>query len=380
MRIVRIVAVQAFVAFALLEIVLRIYNPMPFRMRGTHLVLPVHQRYEFRHEGSRHLDKVTYHSKNALGFRGPDPPRDLAGRLSIITIGGSTTECLFLSDGDTWTDELARRLARLRPDIWVNNAGFDGQSTFGHLLLLRDVIVPLKPKIAVFLVGINDVAIEAQNEYDRSMMASWVPWRERWNVYDTRLVARRTPWHDEWAFLTDHSEIFGLVENVRRMRRARSMNFSGAEWELTGQPQLVLSPAVLDARLARLGPALDGYTSRLREIIQITRSNGIVPVFVTQPLLVGDATVVDLVTHVNLGDVQLRPGDNGEFEWRRVELYNDVTRRVAAESKVTLVELAHALPKDSRLFYDFLHYTREGAARVGDILADALEPIAGRTQ
>lgn len=375
MRILRLVAVQAAVAFLLLEIALRIYNPFPFRMRGTHLVLPVHRRYEFTHEHSTKLDPVTHHSKNSLGFRGPDPPRDLDRRPSIVTIGGSTTECLFLSDGRTWTDVLARRVAAVHPDAWVNNAGLDGQSTFGHLVLLRDVIVPLKPKIAIFLVGINDVGVDTQNQYDTSMRSSWIPWRQQWNVYDDRLVGSRTPWHDEWAFLTDHSEIFGLIENFRRMRQARSLAFSGGEWDLPARPRLDLPPAQLDALLARVRPALDGYAGRLREIVQVTRSNGIEPVFVTQPLLAGDLTDVDPVTGVNLGTLLMRSGENGVFEWRRVELYNDVTTHVAADAHVTLVDLAHALPKDSRYFYDFMHYTNDGAARVGDIVADGVLPI-----
>ena len=63
------------------------------------------------------------------------------------------------------------------------------------------------------------------------------------------------------------------------------------------------------------------------------------------------------------------------IEWGRLVLYNDVTRRVAGEHHVTLVDLARELPKDSRLFYDFMHYTNDGAARVGDIIADHIEPL-----
>ena len=60
------------------------------------------------------------------------------------------------------------------------------------------------------------------------------------------------------------------------------------------------------------------------------------------------------------------------------ELYNDVTRQVARSDGAFLVDLAHALPKDSRLFYDFMHYTNEGAARLGDIVATHLEPMLRR--
>src|SRR5262245_9890356 len=111
MRLLKILAVQALIAVALLEVGLRLYNPLPFRVRGERIVLPVHRKYRFSHEQATKLEPITSHTKNALGFRGPDPPRDFARRLTVVTIGGSTTECLFLSDGKTWTDVLSRRLS-----------------------------------------------------------------------------------------------------------------------------------------------------------------------------------------------------------------------------------------------------------------------------
>lgn len=374
-RIVKIVAVQAALVIVLLEIALTLYNPFPFRMRGSHLVLPVHKRYAFRHEGARKLDAVTYHSKNSLGFRGPDPPAGGVRGPAVITIGGSSTECLFLSDGKTWTDVLAKNLATVRPDVWVNNAGLDGQSTFGHLVLLRDVVVPLKPAFAVFLVGINDVGLAVLNVYDNSMTPSRLPWRETWNVYDTELGGWRNWWHGEWRFLTEHSQIFGLIENFRRMRRTMAVQFSHEEWELPGHPVLALDAATIEARVADVRPSLDGYGRRLREIVAVSREHGIEPVLLTQPLLVGEASDIDPSTGVNLGTLEVRAGNNGVVEWRRVELYNDVTRRVAGELRVTLVDLARELPKDSRYYYDFMHYTNEGALRVGGLVADGLAPL-----
>jgi hypothetical protein len=32
------------------------------------------------------------------------------------------------------------------------------------------------------------------------------------------------------------------------------------------------------------------------------------------------------------------------------------------------------MPKDSRLYYDFVHFTNEGAARLGSLVSDQLEP------
>ena len=65
---------------------------------------------------------------------------------------------------------------------------------------------------------------------------------------------------------------------------------------------------------------------------------------------------------------------NGHLEWRLLEMVNDETRRVAAEQGILLIDLARELPKDSKYFYDYLHFTNDGATRVGEIAAAQLGP------
>jgi lysophospholipase L1-like esterase len=353
MRRLKILAVQVCLAVVLLEAGLRLFQPIPFRVRGDRIVLPVRQVYTFDNHGATKLDPVTHHTKNALGFRGPDPPRDFASRLTILTIGGSTTECLFLSDGKTWTDVMARRVAALTPRSWVNNAGLDGQSTFGHLVLLRTVVAPMKPTMAVFLVGANDVGVEAANTYDSALAPS-----------ASGLYAVET-------FLIAHSEIASLVQNLYRAGRARQRGFGHSQVDLATAPRLVLDPPVVDAALRKYRAPLDGYAARIKAIVTLSRDSGIEPVLVTQPALFGEA--VDPATGVDLATVQVNGRGNGSLEWRVLEMYNDVTRRVAGEERADLIDLARELPKDSRFFYDFLHFTNEGADRVGNIVSAHLE-------
>ena len=182
--------------------------PLQEPLRGERIVLPVHRKYSFSHEETTKLDPITLHTKNALGFRGPDPPRDFAKRLTLVTIGGSTTECLFLSDGKTWTDVLARRLTRSWPDVWVNNAGLDGQSSYGHLILLRDLIVSLRPRVAVFLIGVNDIGREDLTTFDQSLSPAW------------------SRWEKAGVFMEDHSEVVSLAHNLVRMARTSYRDIS----------------------------------------------------------------------------------------------------------------------------------------------------------
>src|SRR5678815_4618545 len=90
----------------LLEIALRIYNPFHFRVKGDHIILESGKKYIVDNSNIPVLDKTIVHTKNRLGFRGPEKPPDFYNRLSIVTIGGSATECAYLNDGKTWTDVL----------------------------------------------------------------------------------------------------------------------------------------------------------------------------------------------------------------------------------------------------------------------------------
>jgi hypothetical protein len=59
-------------------------------------------------------------------------------------------------------------------------------------------------------------------------------------------------------------------------------------------------------------------------------------------------------------------------------MYNEVTRTVGAQQGVLVVDVARALPKSSRLFYDFVHFTNAGAEGVARVAFDALCPFLAR--
>lgn len=340
-----------------LEICLRVYNPLPFRVRGDRIVLPVKQAYTFDNHVASKLDAVTHHTRNSLGFRGPEPPRDFSHRLTILTIGGSTTECLFLSDGKTWTDLMARAIATAAPGAWVNNAGLDGQSSYGHLILLQNFVVTLKPTLALFLVGANDVGLRQSTTYDSAL---------------TPEPGRRGVVRAAAIFAADHSEVVSAGLNIYRAAHTRQRGFGHSEIDLETAEHLVLDDVVIDETIRQHLPYIEGFEQRLRQIVALCRASHIDPVLITQPALFGEA--IDPATGVALATVKVNGRGNGRLEWSLLERYNDVTRRVAAGSKVLLIDAAREMPKDSRLFYDFLHYTNEGAAALGAIVARRLTP------
>lgn len=350
------------VAFCLLEAFCRIWNPLALRVKAGRITVPVNQRQVLENHQIEKLDRSIVHSRNAIGLRGSDPPVDFDRWLSIIAVGGSTTECYYLSDDKTWPERLRQRMDDTFDQIWVNNAGLDGHSTFGHRFLLENYLAPLRPKVILYLVGINDVG------------------NDQWNGFDILLPRSSGTGpgvlHDVWQGLADSSAAVATIDAMLRAREARKRGLAHAD---IGHGQLVLDGArgvefSPSARLEFLIPhqeLLPRYEQRLQELLRATRGFGIEPVLVTQPALYGPA--IDDVTSVDLGRMAV-DGSNGEVQWDILELYNDATRRVGRAESVLVIDLAKQMPKSSRYYYDHLHFTNEGAELVGRLLADALRP------
>ena len=143
----------------LLEMVLRIYHPFPNRIKNGRIYLTANRTFYQSNLSVKipGLDSEIKTHFNSLGFRGPEKLSDYDSSISIIAIGGSTTFCLYLTEGKTWPDLLAKTLGSEFDKVWLNNAGINGHSTFGHQILLEDHIIPLKPKLVIFMIGINDL-------------------------------------------------------------------------------------------------------------------------------------------------------------------------------------------------------------------------------
>jgi lysophospholipase L1-like esterase len=346
MRRLQILAVQSAIAVLLLEGLLRLHNPFLFRQRGDQIVLPAGQHFVRTNPLTAKLDPVTRYTRNRLGFRGPDVPADFASRLSIVAVGGSTTEGGLLSEGRSWPEQMAAVLARTHPDLWVNNAGFDGHSTFGHLVLLRSVLVSLRPTFMLVLAGINDIGMDGGKPGDEFALAPW---------------------------LARHSEIANTAINFRRAWRSSEMRVNAdLPADLALAPRVAMTDAEVAAELAKHARFLEPYRQRLTALAEESLAAGITPVFLTQPVLLGDA--IDPATGADLATVSQSGNVSGRAESRVMERYNDVMRQVAARHGVLLIDLARLLPKDSRYFYDFIHFGNDGARKVGEIVAAELGP------
>jgi lysophospholipase L1-like esterase len=341
-----------------LEVILRIYNPFHFRVKGNQIVLDTRKKYVFENNTIPVLDKKISWSKNSLGFRGPEKPADKNKRLTIFTVGGSTTECQYLSDGHTWSDKLDSAL-KGGFNTWLNNAGLSGHSTFGHLVLLKDYLIKLKPDVILFLIGCNDIERDDVTDSDASNMV---------NSYT-----------NVFTFLSKHSEVCNVAANLVRSRNAYSKHLVDSYFDLANRKNDTFSipGADIQKRLRTQDKYLVAYRRRVQQLVTMCRENNITPVLITQPSLFGPG--IDSISGADLNLFRIDDHTNGGLWWQCLELYNDVVRQVAKEEGLLLIDLAIEMPKSSAYFYDMVHFTDAGTDTVSALLQKHLSPWMQRT-
>ena len=343
------------ITYLLSELVLRIYNPFSFRQKGATIVLPRNRKMIISNDKNPDLEKQIIHTKNSLGFRGPEMPKNFDDCLSIIAVGGSTTECFFLNDHNCWTALLSERLSQNYQKIWVNNAGYQGHSTFGHFILINDYIKYLHPKYVLLLVGCNEV--------------------NRTDIAEDESVAGTGSANSTWGWLKGNSEVIALVLNLQRKWLADRLHVTDGFIDLRSPANqfIELSESRIDSVLNAQQPLVRAYRKRLERILDTCLQNNIRPVLMTQPSLFGIGK--DPLTRCNLETFKVGSGYNGLLMWKLLEQYNDITRTVAMQKHLLLIDLAHEIAKNSLYFYDAIHFTDQGSERVADTIALHLDSL-----
>lgn len=334
------------------EVILRLFDPFEFRQKGDQIILPAHEKKTFENPDLPGLDSLIIHSKNSLGFRGPELPDTSDSLKTIIAMGGSTTECFYLSDGKDWPNVLGQQLNREDQRFWINNAGLDGHSSFGHLILMRDYILDLKPDYVLFLLGCNDIGRDDLTDFDRQhLQGEYVTWQQ---------------------YLRNNSELFSLIANLRRHLRSnrRKLEHPGLRLDELGRAA-PFSEVDSQTLIRSHQLYLDHYSERLNLLIQLCKENDIQAILLTQPTLVG--TSKDPITGVDLSRIQYCHPQGGKAYWNLLEAYNQVSRQIAEKEGILCIDLAHLMPKSSAYFYDCMHFSNAGAEKVAEIVTDSLQ-------
>ena len=309
---------------------------------------------------------------SSLGFRADERPADV--ELSILALGGSATECLYLDQDETWPALLQGQLAtRLTRRVWIANAGRSGRTTREHALQARHLLAqPPRFDRVLVLTGVNDLCAWLASNQERPPEADLA---RAFDVVPRDLVPG--PW---WR----RTALFELLRGLRtRWQEAPlAQDASGAVYT-TWRAHRGSARTWFD-ELPDAAAALADYRAALLDLSASCTRHGAELVLVTQPALWAGELAPELEARLwmgGVGDYQRSAGSDyysSAALARGLARFNAELEAFAREQGLLLFDLARALAGDARCFYDDVHFNEEGARRVATLLADGLAALEER--
>ncbi len=312
---------------------------------------------------------------NASGMRGdPFPEGD---RYRILTIGGSTTECLYLDQSEAWPQLLQDKLNNLGgPDVWVGNVGASGRNTRHHLLQIEKLLEQYpRIELIVLLIGINDLSLRLRQDID------FRPMRQEGPEYKQILLNKAFsvhPTRDPLLPFYKRTEIWRLLRRVKHRVLIPVANTviqdDAAEIYKEWRRHRRNAAKVLDT-LPDLSSALEEYAQNIHSIIDLAQERGTAIVFMTQPSMWRQdlpESLSNLLWFGGIGNFQEQSGKpyySVNALANAMEMYNETLLNVCKIRPVDCLDLAPLVPKDTTAFYDDVHFNEQGATTVANALA-----------
>jgi hypothetical protein len=295
---------------------------------------------------------------NDLGVRGPNVRlEDVAVR--ILCVGGSTTQCLYVTDKQSWPWLLQDRLAaKLGKPVLVGNAGRAGHVTINHDYMLNHYPVAPRFEWVIAFCGFNDMAAHLCNR-NYQVRKGVLPQSTLFNL--TGNLHR--------AYYGDLALVQCLGESMRTPAGiVQDPDGAWVERWRTERQTWLQDRALHAVPRAELQQALATYREDLNQVINTCRKHQQHLVLMTQPTLYR-ADLPDELERLTWLRGEKEAYSSAELA-RAMDAFNQVLIDVCRQRSVDLIDLAAALPKDTTVFYDDCHLNIGGCDKVADLVTD----------
>ena len=271
--------------------------------------------------------------------------------LNIIFLGGSTTECIYVDEDKRFPYLVGRLLENDRAKVNSINSGVSGNNSRHSINILINKGLKLHPDIAIMMHNINDLNILLyEKDYSNN------------NPYRSLIIER-----DNNSF---SYHLKGIIKNIipnlyQRIRlfnkRYININIDDEFAHLRGKKLTINKQHILNE-----------FEKSIETFISVAKSNGIIPVLMTQASRFKEKPDSIIIANWTLED------DFGiKYEnYRKSYLdFNDSIREIGNTNNILVIDLANEIPQTKEYMYDAVHFNNKGSSLVAKIIANNLNNI-----
>lgn len=291
---------------------------------------------------------------NDFGYRG-EKIKNHKDEYRILVIGGSTSECLYLDDKETWPYLLMNELGETvdGKKVITMNIGKSGHGLRNNILALKYLPNYYEPDLIIILAGANDALFKLNRKN------AWQPFNE--TEYDktesyTFSVTPKYSWKST------------IIHKIYQKAQLKLENI---------QPQDGIGDTLVGNRLKRqnaenwitevpdLTLAIKDYENNLKRIIELSNEMNSTLIFMTQPYLykenMTDEEDASLWMTYDFGNIYY-PTETMIYS---MDGFNKRTLEVCKKNKdIFCIDLEKKVPKTLNYMYDDMHFNENGAKLV----------------
>jgi lysophospholipase L1-like esterase len=309
---------------------------------------------------------------NSNGIRGDELTTQDSYR--ILAVGGSTTECSYLDQSETWTHLLQENLNRntRNQKVWVGNGGLSGTTTRHHLVAMQYLpLREMKINAVILLIGINDLSLRLSHDKDYDPNFLEKPEVKKELLYrtfsGTYQLYPEDPFYKKTA-------LWQMLRKAKQTISREHIEDEDGRIYITWREHRRRAAEIRDA-LPDLSSALEEYARNINMIIDLAKEKSVRLIIMTQPTMWRAGLPQDLDALLWLGGIGDFQKESGKpyYSVTALEIamkaYNDTLLRVCRERSLEYLDLASLLEKDTTVFYDDAHFNESGALKVAEALS-----------
>jgi len=310
------------------------------------------------------INDTSFFKVNSIGYRSHE--KNDTSLINIIVLGGSTTECLYLSQNLTWPSLLEKQLNKNYGNKYqIFNGGRSGLNSNHHLIQLQKLLKNNNwIDVIIVLEGINDLqyALSLGNNYTKE---------DAQTIYDESFMV--SPINDKLPFYK-RSYLFMYLSKLKRAVLSYNLGqdpygYEYIKWRYNREH----ASEIIDS-MPGLNKSLSDFKINNESMIDLTKSYNKRIIFLTQPVVWRDNMPTSQKELCWFGWIGANQNINNGIYYsfrilnKSIEKYNSLLKEICKERNVDCIDLEKALEKDTTTFYDDCHFNKSGADKVAQLV------------